>query len=342
MIAAKKKKCLNIKEFARIAGVSPATASRVFAANPLVKPETAERVKKLAEEYNFRPNHVASSAFNGKTKSIGVLLCNLRTTYFADIAHGIQQVLIGKDYLPIMISLRNENDYQAIQRLVNHRVDGIIACLSEQSLSVNQVEELNYFEVPMVTIEYCSQKLNCDNVQSDERACGRIAAEYLLKHNHRKMAVLCGSIAKNLPRIDSFLETLAGQGCAVPFENRVQFNLMNTPWKQAVDELAGWLEKHPEVTAFYAYNDNDAMLLYQAAGKIGRRIPEDLSVIGSADLQFSANVSPELTTIRQDGEKNGQIAAKMILERLESPSLPCRQIITQVELVERKSVKELK
>ncbi len=326
------RKALNIKEFAKVAGVSTATISRVFSRDPKVTDATAARIRELAEQYHFRPNQVAKSAFNGKTRSIGVLLCSLNTSYFADIALGIQQVLLPQDYLPIIISLRGDGDMVSLKRLVDHRVDGIIACIADQSFSNEELREIEIYQLPVVTIDAFAQKLFSDNISSDEEKCGRLAAEYFLKKGHRNLGFVYCSIhdIDQMPRYVGFRGHLFKSGIEIG-SGKIYSNNLNI-------SLQEWLSRQSRPFACYCYNDTDAAKLRQAADDIGWSVPEDLSIIGTADLNFAAMMSPPLTTIRQNGCEIGELAAELILKRMAGDSSNHYKVTSDVSLIERGSV----
>lgn len=109
-----------------MAGVSPATVSRIFTNKGVVSPTTQERVLALAKSVGFRPSAVGQVAFGGQTKSVGVLLPMLAITYFADIATGLQETLLAEDYLPMVLQSSFDNDRRSIRRLLDHRVDALV------------------------------------------------------------------------------------------------------------------------------------------------------------------------------------------------------------------------
>ncbi len=326
----KTRKALNIKEFAKLAGVSTATVSRVFSRDPKVTEATSTRVRELAEEHHFRPNQVAKSSFNGKTRSIGVLLCSLNTSYFADIALGIQQVLLPKDYLPIIVSLRGDADLVSLRRLVDHRVDGIIACIADQSFTNEELREIEIYQLPVVTIDAFAQKLFSDNISSDEEKCGRLAAEYFLKQGHRNIGFVYCSVhdVEKMPRYISFRGALFKAGVEITPDKLYNHNA----------PLGEWLSRQSRPFACYCYNDLDAVKLREAAAALGWSVPEDLSIIGTADLNFAAMMSPPLTTIRQNGCEIGELAAELILKRLAGDTSTHYKVTSDVSLVERGSV----
>lgn len=333
------KDLLNIKEFAKLAGVSTATVSRCFSKRNKVSPKTLNEVLELAKKRGFRPNQVAKSSFGGKTRSVGVLLCNLGTSYFADIATGIQQVMLLDDYLPIIISVRQESDAAALHRLIDHRVDGIIACVSDISLSKEELSEIRRFKLPMVTIDGFFNQVEWDNVRCDEVACGRLAAEYLIRCGHRKFGMISSAlgIGPSALRFQSFVKT-AGQ-LGVPVDKSAIFTSENRLSADIDSEICSFLRNLGTGYAFYCFNDNEARHLYKAAQQLKWRIPDDISVVGTADLNYAQFLIPPLTTIRQNGMEVGRIAGKIILERINGNDDSYCHVNIDVNLIERNSVK---
>ncbi len=323
------KKIMNIKTFAELAGVSTATVSRVFAHDPKVRPQTAEQVLMLAKKHGFRPNLIAQTPFSGKTRSIGVLLWRLSNSFFADIALGIQQALLPEGYLPIIISTRTEADCTVLQHLVDHRVDGLIACLKNLPLSKEELQEIENFNLPLVTIEHYQNSISCDTLQPDNEACGRIAAQYFLAHGHHSLGVLCGDYKESL-RSKAFQAELKRRGVSLP-ESAVLL-------KSSPEAICRFLKQNPDLTGIYCVNDLEARKLYDACAELHLSVPEDLSIIGTNDLDFADCLTPKLTTIRTDGIELGRHAGIMILQRLQNREKPFCNITTGVRLVERNSV----
>jgi LacI family transcriptional regulator len=339
-----KSKILNIKEFSSLVGVSTATVSRVFSGKKTVAEKTRIRVLALASQYGFRPSQVAKSSFGGRTKSVGVLLCRLTCSYFADIAIGIQRELLQADYLPIIIDLREDGERAGLKRLIDHRVDGIILSTADQSLHEGEIREITRFNLPVVTVDSRGYDMSYDNVCSDERVGGRLAGDYLLRHGHRHIGFVSQgpeNSSARLQRLEGLREALAEADAVVK-----QADILNLPGTveaedELVPQLCHYLASPERPSAVYAFNDNDAILVYRAAAHCGLRIPEDLSVIGHAGLDFSAIISPALTTIRQDGVAIGRDAAAMILERLDGVSGVARKHVHPVEVVARNSVQAI-
>lgn len=344
-LSMKKSNVLNIKEFSSLAGVSTATVSRVFAGKKTVTEATRSHVLSLAEQFGFRPNQVAQSSFGGKTKSVGVILCRLTNSYFADIAVGIQRELLKADYLPIVIDLREDGERAGLRRLIDHRVDGIILSIADQTLGEDEIREITRFSLPVVTVDGTGYDMSYDNVSSDDRNSGRIAGEYLTRCGHRHIGYVFSAHERShtaLSRLDGLREALAESGVVIKQSDIINLPVADRPDDMTlIEHLRGYLTAPERPSAIYAFNDYDAVLVYRAAVAAGLRIPDDLSVIGNGGLDFSSVMFPPLSSIRQDGMEIGRQAAVMMLARLDNYCGSPRKIVQTVELIERGSVRNI-
>jgi LacI family transcriptional regulator len=337
---------LSLREFAKITGTSPATVSRVFSGSDKVAPETKKRLIELAGKLNFRPSAVLATSSQGRTKSIGVLYPGHPISYFTDMIHGIQEELLAKNYLPIQIGVFKENILKAFHRLVDHKIDGLIISIpTDGFFTQKDFFDIIKFEIPTVFLSKKSFGIESDFVSFDGYQGGKIAAEYLLELGHRKIGML---ESNNCPdRIMAFRETLLKNN--VPLEDKFIAKLENPDGsiateEETVQQMTEILSKPDRPTAVFAPTDILALKVYNSARVNNLKIPEDLSVIGYANLRFSHYASPPLTTINQDGGAEGKTAAKLIIKKVENEgaeSAP-QKILIPAELVIRESTAPLK
>lgn len=332
---------MNIKDFSKIAGYSTATISRVFANSDSVKPSTREKVMELAEKHNFRPNLAARASFGSATQSVGVLIGSLSTSYFADIVAGIQRKLLPKGYLPMIIDSREDTERNAIKRLIDHRVDGLIVSIADKSLSNEELKEIVYFNTPVIVLDKEGSEL-FDCVHSDEEQGGRMVGEHLLTLGHTRIGYAYvgefGATARD--RLEGIRQALASEDIEITEQNIVGFYDPEIPILEGIRrKLVEMLSRSDRPTAIYAYNDRVAYEVYTVAEKLHLNIPKDLSVVGHADLNYAQMLRPALTTVRQNGIETGQVAASMLLERLgrRKDSIDSRKRVLPVEFIERQS-----
>lgn len=323
-------KVMNVKEFAKISGYSPASISRAFSNKSRIASTTANDIMKLARKYHFRPNRASAASFGNRTQSVGILMYTLKTSYFADIFSGIQNVMCKNSYLPIYLETNGENDYHNLSQLIDHRVDGVIMIDISRSLDVAEKMEIDRMKLPLVMIDSQHKMANIDRVDTDDDAGGRMMAEYLLGLGHHHFV----AVGPQCKRCLSFQTEVEKNGGTV----EICFMTEEHGWeKQMGKDLTTILNQPNRPTAIFGSKDNIALEVYKIARDLNLRIPDDVNVVGYADLVVATVMYPELTTVRQDGFVVGQTAARILLQRIINSTIPVKHEVLPVTLQIRNS-----
>ncbi len=345
---------LSLRDIAHLADVSPATVSRVFSGRAPVAESTKARILALAADHGFRPSAIGQVAFGGPTRSIGVLMQRLAVSFFADITNGLQQTLLEQDYLPMILQrgIGSLSEARMIQRLLDHRVDGMILLPSDESLQPAVFEQTTkarppaVFEqvtkagLPIVFIGSIHPSHGFDVATNDDVAGGRIVGEHLLALGHRRFGFVSfgAGHANALPREEGLRSALDQSTCPLHAKNIVRIDPFDSHREQALEaDLFRILSRRDRPTAFVLSADTQVEAVLKATRTLGLRIPRDLSVVGFGNLNFSSLMTPPLTTVEQNGRQLGQCAARIILARLENPSIPLFFETIPVRLVVRES-----
>jgi LacI family transcriptional regulator len=339
---------ISQKRIAREAGVSQSTVSLILSGRGVSSDETRDRVLAAAERLRYRPNLLVHGIQTGKTKMIGVMAPPF-DFYWAEVLYGIHDVLTAADHVPINIwtahagpgpRRRNASgdELAQIHRLLDRRVDGVILWPTFASLFSEHVAEFSSRDLPVVTIDHeLPARFRADSVGSDEAAGGRMVAEHLLALGHVRFGHLAGPsrLAWAHGRRESFERALDREPAATCVSIEADLKASTQGLEQAREMLN--LPQRP--TAIFAATDPLAKTVYHVAAEMGLRIPQDLSVVGFADDDFAAELSPPLTTVRQSGYETGRRAAEIVLGRCMGTitnSKPQR-VHVPVELVVRQS-----
>ena len=340
---------ISLRKFSKLAGVSPATVSRAFSNGKGLAPDTRKRILEIAERVDFRPSAIGSVAFGGKTRSIGVIMPGFRVSYFMDIAAGIQEHLIEQNQLPILLDSTAASTADCLKRMMDHRIDGLIINIINEESTKEDFADLLKLNIPILAIGPVLAGLHCDTVDTDDTQGGILAAEHLLKLGHRNFACTYygAGMSSCENRISGFKTKLAQAGVELKDENIARLKPFDSEgvshFKVKIREI---LQSDNRPTAFFATTDFHALEVFEVAKELNIRIPEDLSVIGFADLVFSEYIHPALTTIRQDGHKVGLEAAKCIMKRMkhDDDSAKNRRMdhkLLPVELIVRESTAKI-
>ena len=322
-----------MRKFSKLAGVSRMTVSRVFSGSDKVGPETRARLISLAARHDFRPCAVLPSSRNGITRSVGVLYPGFGASYFSDIAKGLQDELMTVGFLPVILAVTPANLRACFNRLIDHRVDGIVTCYYAGTFSAAEVVQLRRHKLPIVIIGPIAPGLPCDLVETDDLMGGRLAAGHLAGLGHRVIGVCIGNNPDSIIRFRGFTRELAARGLRVKKAHVAR----HFTWPAFKSVLNRMLSRPGRPTALFAMNDLVALDIYRVARELGMKVPADLSVMGFADLAFTARMAPPLTTIKQDGVAEGRAAARLIIRRIKGDKTRKQHVRIPAHLVARDS-----
>lgn len=333
-----KKRPVSLKDLADELGISISTVSRALKDNPIIGPEVTQKVKELARARNYIPNPLAMGLLRQQTKMIGVIVPDLVTHFYSSIISGIEEVAKESGYY-ILIASSNESfekEKEAVRNLLKTRVEGIIACISQETTSFEHFENLVLNEIPLVFFDRVAESLDVPSVTVD----GSKAAENITRHFYengcRRIAYISGPEHLNISkhRKKGYLTGL--QKCGLQFnpELLVETNLNATDAKLATQKLLN-LKQIPD--AIFGINDTVAFAAMKEIKKHKLRIPEDIALVGFTDEFHSTVVDPALTSVTHPTQQMGREAAHLffdqILGRTDSP----KEIILSTSLVIRES-----
>ena len=318
----------RLKDVASAAQVSLAAASRILRGDhDEFGLETCQRVLEVADQLGYRRNLLVDGVQTGRTKTIGVMIPPYDSGW-ADVLSGIHMTLAAADYLPITVWIgdfrkapacehEEEEAARQINRLLGRRVDGLIMWPAFRLAYYDQFRELVERKVPVAVIEHESPAENViDSVETDERQLANDAATHLLELGHRRLACMSGREAPAqawASRRRRYFEA-AVEECVDAQCKSWRLNLAGENGLEVARQI---LRDPLDPTAVFAVTDHEALHVYQVAAELGLRIPEDLSLIGCADLDFARYLNPPLTTMRQQQVEIGRRAALLVLDRLE-------------------------
>lgn len=320
-------------DVARRAGVSKQTVSRVLNENPSVRPETRERVRAAMSELGYRPSPSARSLASGRTRVLGVISFDASRHGPASILTAINLAAREAGYLisSIALSLSDADTVmEAVDRLAAEGADGVIAIAPQQHTDKALADVAP--AIPLVTLE---SHLGADTpvVTSDSAAGGRLTVEHLLSLGHSTVHHIAGPdgwLAAE-QRVLGWRGALEAAGAPVP-------EPLTGDWSASSGyELGRQLASRPDVTAVFASNDQMALGVLRALQEAGRRVPDDVSVVGYDDIPEAPYLLPPLTTIRNDFAETGRRALDLLVRRLRGDAERGVQSIVPVELVVRAS-----
>lgn len=335
------RRAVSQSAIAREAGVARTTVSLALRGGEGLNSETVAKVMKAAEQLGYRPNNLVHAIRSGRTRMVGVMVPPY-DSFWADVLHGIHDALIARDYVPLALWSEHRKlqpdealELRQIERLIDWRVDGAILCPWFANLYSTHISQLKRRDLPMVTIDLLlPPSFRADTVLSDEELGAGLIAEHLSSLGHREIVHFAGPSVESWSRERRarFAEAMRGHPGVKVHYVEVSLNQSRLP---AIREA---MEALPNVTAAYCATDDIAEEVYGIATQLGRKIPDDLSVIGYGNLDFGTRLHPPLTTVKQRPYRMGKMAANMALDRIESEVPPDPRIERlAVELIARGS-----
>jgi LacI family transcriptional regulator len=332
------------RDIAKKIGVSSATVSRVLSNTDALVPiseKTREKILAVAKELGYRPNLFAKSLRTKKTNMIGVVIWELTDPFFSEILHGIDQVLDTAGYMTLLSNAegRTSREKFCMEKMSNFRVDGMLIVGGAETLSEEELAELDLKTRSVVLVGTRSKRMDLSSVTVDNYKGGYIGAEYLIKHNRGRVFYISG-IEKTLDMEDRLQGVKAAIG-----ENGVgdRFDILEVHRGEHEGYLAARrvLQQVDTPIAIFAENDTTGLGIVRAVKDAQRRIPEDVAVVGFDDLSICDYMEPRLSTVHQPRAKMGRIGAEMLVENLnnleEKPASACPKKILSPKLIIRES-----
>lgn len=340
------KRKVTLKQIAKELDVSISTVSKSLKDSAEISEDTRQKVQAFAKLYNYKPNNIALSLKNKKTKTIGIIIPEIVHHFFATVISGVENVANEHGY-NVIVCLSDESfDKEVInmEMLANGSIDGFIMSLSketQQKKDFHHITEVINQGMPVVMFDRVTNDILCDKVIIDDNLSAIQAVQTLIDKGFKKIALITtvDYVSVGKLRTEGYLKALKSNDIKID-ENLI----LKIEDIEHCDEAIENLINTQKIDAIFAVNELFAVTAIKSALKIGLRIPEDIAVIGFTDGIISKYSSPSITTVSQNGIKMGGKAAKMLIDRLESEEEDDEHYRTEVietHLVERESTPTL-
>ncbi|PMS17661.1 LacI family transcriptional regulator [Trinickia dabaoshanensis] len=330
---------VTLAEVARRAKVTGATVSNVLRNPQKVKPETVERVMAAIRELGYRPNLTARALARGRTSTLALMLSNITNPFYPEFVLAAEREARKRGYFLLVC---NTDDDPAITRAYLDQIAGSLASgviVMNTDLGERELTDIARKGIAVVLCmwEHVQASLALPCVTVDFAAAGALAAAHLSGLGHRKFGALvgAGSGGPQTIRLDGFAAALAAHGHPEKSLAVVQsHDSIESGYEGAMQLMRG----KPAVTAIFATNDLMAIGAMQAAADLGKRVPDDLSVIGLTDITLAHQFRPALTTIRLPTADIAARSVALALEMVEGTApTQERYVVRAPELIVRES-----
>ncbi len=325
---------VSLKDVAKRAGVSVATASRALADHPRISEATKARVRQVAEELGYTPSAVARSLVKQETHTIGVITTTVTDPYAAEVVRAVEDAAEAAGYHLFLFASHSlpRREVTGIRMLYERRVDGIIV-ISARALDFYP-DLIDTIRIPLVLINGVFPHPRVRSVRTDNRQGMQLATEYLLDLGYRRIAFIGGPPQGRSAqdRWLGYLDALARAGITPDGDLVFPGSGRSDDGRRALRYMVN-LPSPPD--AVVCYNDLTAMGVLAEAWSLGIRVPQDLAVIGFDNVPFSELTAPPLTTVAQPTEEMGHTAVEQILRLRRGQE--ATDVVFDCFLVERRS-----
>ncbi|WAC03897.1 LacI family DNA-binding transcriptional regulator [Lacinutrix neustonica] len=345
------KRKVTLKQIARELDVSISTVSKALRNSVEISEDTGEKVQAFAKLYNYRPNNIALSLKNRKTKTIGIIIPEIVHHFFSKVIRGIELVANKRGY-NVIVGLSNESFSKEVinmEMLANGSIDGFILSVSKETLKLQDyhhfIETISQ-GMPIVMFDRVVNEINCDKVIVDDLKGSKKVVNKLVENGCKTIAIITTKdyVSVGKLRTQGYIEALEAHNIKPKADLilKVDDNLVSDEHLEVLEqEIEFMLTNNPKIDGVFAVNELYAISAMKVAQKLKRKIPEDIQVVGFTDGVLSKHASPSLTTVSQHAQEMGEKAAQLLIDNLEveEEEETYQTVIIETELIERESTK---
>ncbi len=330
---------VTIYDVAREANVSMATVSRVVNGNPNVKPTTRKKVLEAIDRLGYRPNAVARGLASKKTTTVGVIIPDISSIFYSELARGIEDIATMYKY-NIILSNSDQNtdkELHLLNTMLGKQVDGIV--FMGGNITDVHVEEFKRSPVPIVLAASVEEQAQTPSVNINYEQAIYDSVQLLVEKGHKRIAFVSGPMSEpinSVRKLAGYKRALEEAGIA--FDDALVAE-GDYSYDSGIEALAHLLEQSDKPTAVIAATDEMALGVIHGAQDRGVSIPEDLEVIGFDNTRLSLMVRPQLTTVVQPTYDIGAVAMRLLTKLMNKEQVDDQIVELPHRIEERQSTK---
>ncbi len=332
---------MNIKEVAARARLSTATVSRTINHSDLVRPRTAEKVRRAIRELGYYPNTQARALVSGRSHMFGLIISDIVNPFFPELVKSFEFAAIHRGYEVIVANTDYDSERMSgcVRRMIERKVDGVAIMTSE--LDRHLLDELSHRRLPIVFLDVGKLKPLISNINVDYSKGIGEAVQHIVALGHQRVGFISGPLRLKSARTrrSAFLKCIAACGIGERHRSMVEGNHKIDGGEEAMMQLLS-LSEPP--TAVLTSNDLTAIGALRAVTRVGLQVPRDISVVGFDDIELSRFTQPPLTTIRLSRDELGRKAFDALYETVAGERRLGHEIKISTSLVERESTAPVK
>ncbi|THU39689.1 LacI family transcriptional regulator [Niastella caeni] len=334
---------ITIKDIAKALNLSYSTVSRALKGSYKISEGTQQLVKEYAATHNYRPNLMAQSLKNQKSRCIGVVLCSIPNSFFAEVISGIESIAYNKDYLLIITqNLESyEREVKNLDNLTWRSVDGLLVSLSTETEDISHFQRLHDQGLPMVFFDRVTDAIPTHQVITDNIGGAFDATKHLIERGYKRIATITSSpfLSITRERLEGYKKALTEHNMPVN-DDHIQYCPHGGMVIEEIDSaLNNLLQLNEPPDAILTASDRITIGSFSLIQRKGLLIPDEIAVAGFSNFNAPELFNPPLTTVRQNAFEMGKQATELLIQLVESkrPVTSFEKKVLPTELIVRKS-----
>jgi len=328
-----------MKDVARLAGVSTSTVSHVINKDRFVSEAITDKVAAAIKTLNYAPSALARSLKLNQTRTIGMLITASTNPFYSELVRGVERSCFERGYSLVLCNTEGDEQRmnQNLETLMQKRVDGLLLLCTETHQPSQEIMQ-RYPSVPTVMMDWAPFDGDSDLIQDNSLLGGDLATQHLIDRGYTRIGCLTGPLDKTPARLrlEGYRKAMHRAGLRIPDGYEITGNFEFGGGFAAMQQLLA----HPvPPEAVFAGNDAMAVGAYQALYQAGKRIPEDMGIVGYDDIELARYMTPPLTTVHQPKDELGELAIDVLIHRMAQPDQQQQRVQLTPELVVRGSTR---
>jgi DNA-binding LacI/PurR family transcriptional regulator len=334
---------ITIKDIAKALGLSTSTVSRALRDSYEISPETKRMVLDYAEKHNYKPNPIALSLKERRSRSIGVIVCEIANSYFSQVINGIESIAYQYGYNVIIAQSRESFDREMmnLQYLTSRSIDGLIISVSTETKDFSYLQQLYEKKLPIVFFDRIIDPIDTHKVTADNFRGAYDATTHLLKSGYRNIGCITNpeilSISKE--RVAGYKAALQENGITVNDSMIRYCQHGGMIFSEVEDAISGLFDLNEPPDAIFAASDKLTTNSFRILRSRKLIVPEDIGLIGFSNSELTELLDPPLSVVRQPAFEMGEVSTRLLMQLIESKR-PVTEFETRVlptELIVRGS-----
>ena len=313
---------ITIKDIAKALGLSTSTVSRALRGSHEISSDTKKLVIEYAEQYNYRPNPIALSLKERRSRSIGVIVCEIANNFFSQAINGIESIAYNRGY-HVIISQSHESyerEVVNVEHLASRSVDGLLVSLSTETNDVTHFKNLHEKGLPIVFFDRITDAIETHKVVADNYKGAYNATQHLIDAGYTKIAHLASAphLSISIERENGYKAALKDNGLEINDAYIKNCNHGGMIYDELDDAITALMNLNDRPDAIFSAGDRLTVSCIKTLKKLKIKVPEDIAIVGFSNSTMVELMSPSLTSVKQPAFEMGQTATELLINLIES------------------------